>query len=98
MKFKLKKLRVKEGQNSSVRGSAVVSSDELLLVRGDSKEFIYTDSISELEVDDMVYVGNIINYIKTSPVAKILESTDNSIEFETKTSAYLLEEVKESEK
>lgn len=55
--------------------------------------------INQIQVGHQVVVSSgMFNYIKTSPVAEILNRTKDSIEFRTQTSVYVLTKVTESSK
>lgn len=102
MRYKIEKLRVKEGKSSGVSaGSKTNATTCLIAAFNDDDEKtkdIESPKISDIEVGDMVLVYQNIYFMnKTSPITKILETTETSIKFETSSSVYILELEEESE-
>ena len=91
-KYKLEKISIKEGHSSAVHvGSATehpnayVSNDKLI----DPTE---NPDLSDIKVGDRVLIfRNMRDFIKTSDITKIVDVSEDSLEFETTTSAYRLE-------
>jgi len=102
MIYKIEKLEVKEGKRSGVvagsRTEAKTCAIRAFNDKDEETKYIQSPKLSDIEVGDMVLVFENIYYMnKTSPITKILETTDTSIKFETGTSIYLLETEEESE-
>lgn len=91
--YKLEKLSIKEGHSSAVvEGSVSESSKHVMFKVGDSDETLEFPEIKDITVGGMLLVfGDYTDFIKTSPITKIVETTENSLTFETRTSVYKLE-------
>jgi len=100
MKVKMEKLKLLEGNHSEISPGKTQSGD-LIIGQfdedGKNPEPVIDLTISDIEVGNSVLVfgGGIFNFVKTSPIVKILESSETYIKFETETSIYEIIEIED---
>lgn len=94
---------IRAGHSAVAPFSIVKSSKPDFESLPDSEKLLQDAKFSDIEVGDMVLVasldlekGTILdnNFIRTSPVTKIIESSDVKVVFETRSSTYELLEFK----
>lgn len=92
--FKLTKLKIKEGHSSVVRAGEYATAKKIHLKEDHGEPKLNRESILEIEEGHSILVyENNVNMIKTSKIIKILDRSNDHVQFETETSLYLLEAV-----
>ena len=98
-KYKLEKLSIKDGYTSGVRaGSSSTGECFYAEFDKDDKKVVDIESpeIEDIKVGGYLLVAeNFYMFNKTSEITDILETTDDSLTFETTTSTYKLEVLNE---
>lgn len=61
-----------------------------LIMHEDCNEIISVNSLQDIQVGDMIHVGNVISFLKTSQIKKIILINNIEVVFETQTSIYRL--------
>ena len=91
--FVLKKLKVEEGKQSAVQEGHTMNSPRLVIFLYGEHDPVEIYSIHNIKVGWQIGLSFGGNYLQTSPVAEILESSSpNSVRFRTQTSIYELSE------
>ena len=94
MNVTIKKIAIDKGVFSMVSvGSSCTGKLEMSYVNKPKKSG--DPRIKDIRIGKQILVGNLTNYIKTSPVTEILNKTDNEIVFKTTTSTYEIKMVEE---
>ena len=89
--FVLEKLNVMEGKHSAVHEGYRQSSDTLKVFQYPDEKAIEITDIHDIKIGWQVLVGRGMQFLQTSPVKEIMESSPNRIVFKTQTSIYQLE-------
>jgi len=100
MKVKMKKLKLLEGNYSEISVGRSQSGD--LVIGQFDEDGKNPEAAADLGILD-IKVGNsalvfgegIFNFLKTSPIVKILESSETYIKFKTETSIYEIRELED---
>lgn len=93
----LTKIKVKKNQFSIVYAGQTIKGVVSKTKRkrnGIAHKPTKTNKLSSIKIGHEVIVNNLFDYIKTSPIKKIIKCTQKVLTFETETSIYKLEVIK----
>lgn len=94
--FKLTKIKVEEGRLSMVSGGKS-QSGVLNLIRYNDDNYEYEmlkdKTVDDIKNGDMIFIEGLVDFLKTSPVAEVVEKAEGYLKFRTMTSVYELKEV-----